>query len=53
MKKILVDIVEVMVSRMAHDHVFQNILKLIEKLRKLVGIELYENYNRKMMVTIN
>ena len=53
MKKILADVGEVTVTRTTHDQGFLNMLKANDNLRRLAGMELYDNYNRRMTVTMN
>ena len=43
---------EVTIERTDHDAGFLKMLRWNERLRRLAGFELFDDFNRKMMVTI-
>ena len=52
MKSMLRNSGEVTIERTAHDVGFLKMLRWDERLRRLAGFELFDDFNRKMTVTI-
>ena len=52
MKRMLADVGKVTVSRTTHDQGFLEMLMANKRLMRLAGIELFDDYNRRMMVTM-